>query len=467
MEWYYWVLTILTILYFVGKKDIKKSKIASNQKKDSSTSNSSENQEKVTNIKQTVLRFSDEIPEIKKIYLGYFDNWQSSDFSNLEKVETHFYEFTTHFKLHNTFKKKENKIRFFRGLQVNSRFELIDFPEINTNDLDKLKKLIITTYSEKEIENHRFNRNGSDFGYYYSIPVHDEINNLESKLSLRKYFYALELSYGKFISSNSNLHKSIFSEINLLLDQLKQEFSELKIEENIIRDDLYNILLNILKLIDDGHSLLENMKSALEVPIYKNVKNNQLEGLGQFLDVIGGISIDGVWHEKRSRRYYYTHYTFNLNANNKERLYGAYENNLLKIEEIIFSYISIFMIIMKDFISSSKTNKYLVFRLDIEKKGVLLNHFETTLLSKIDEINFNLIDLNTILKKNHIEIMQSLNEINQNISNMNSGLSMVSTKLNEINSTTNHLTTLQKWNNLFTVANLHYTIKTSNYLKNK
>ena len=88
-------------------------------------------------------------------------------------------------------------------------------------------------------------------------------------------------------------------------------------------------------------------------------------------------------------------------------------------------------------------------------------------LSKIDEINFNLIDLNTILKKNHIEIMQSLNEINQNISNMNSGLSMVSTKLNEINSTTNRLTTLQKWNNLFTVANLHYTIKTSNYLKNK
>jgi hypothetical protein len=460
MEWYYWVIAILAFLYYLGKNE--KNKIASTQKKDSSSPNIVEKEEKIIN-KKTVLKISDEISEIKKLYVGYFDNWQSSDFSNLEKVETHFYEFTTHFKLHNTFKKKENKIRFFMGeMFIDSKNELYDFPHIGINDLDKLKNLKRTTYTAEDSS-----LNGMNSQYYYSLPVHDEINNLESKLSLRKYFYALELAYGKFISSNSNLHNSIFSDLNFLLDQLKIEFGDIIIDEEIKKEDLYNILLNISKLIDDGHSLLENMKSALEVPIYKNVKNNQLEGLGQFRDEIGGKFIDGIWHEKRSLYYFYTYYTFNLNAKNKERLYGAYEINLLKIEELIFNYISIFMIIMKDFISTSKTNKYLVFRIDIEKKGVLLNHFETTLLSKIDEINFNLIDLNTILKKNHIEIMQSLNEINQNISNMNSGLSMVSTKLNEINSTTNHLTTLQKWNNLFTVANLHYTIKTSNYLKNK
>ena len=468
MEWYYWLLTFLAILYFVGKKEIKKSKIASNQKKDSSTSNSSENKEKATNIKQTVLRFSDEISEIKKLYLGYFDNWQSSDFSNIEKVETHFIEFTTHFKLQNTFKKNETKIRFFRGeMFIESKNELCDFPKIEINDLDELKNLKKTTYSTKDIENHRYNRNGSDHGYYYSMPIHDEITRLESKLSLRNYFYALELAYVKFIKVNYDIHKSIFSELNLLLDQLKLEFSELKIEENIIRDDLYNILLNILKLIDDGHSLLENMNSSLEVPIYKNIKNNDLEGLGEFRDEFGGEFIDGIWYEKRSRKYYYNYYTFKMNAINKERLYGAHENNLLKIEELIFSYISTFMIIMKDFTSSSKMNKYLIFRLDIEKKGVLLNHFETTLLSKIDQINFNLIELESILKKNNVEIIKSLNEINQNISNMNSGLSIVSAKLSELNSTTNQLTSLQKWNNLFTIANLHYTIKTSNYLKNK
>jgi hypothetical protein len=465
MEWYFWVIAILAFLYYLGKNE--KSKNASTQKKDSSPSNIVEKDEKIIN-KKTVLRISDEISEIKKLYVSYFDNWKSSDFSNLENVELHFYKFTSQFKLQNTFKKKETQIRFFKGETfIDSRNELYDFTEINANHLDELKNLLITTYSSKDIEEHMYYRNSADFGYYFSLPVHDEINKIESKLSLRKYFFALELAYGKFIYSNSNLHNSIFSELNLLLDQLKLEFGDLILDEKTIKEDLYNILLNISKLIDDGHSLLENMKSALEVPIYKNIKKNQLEGLGSCREEIGGIFIDGVWHEKRSRKYNYTYYTFRLNANNKERLYGTYENQLLIIEELIFSYLSIYMVIIKDFISSSKMNKYLVFRIDIEKKGVLLNHFETTLLSKIDEINLNLIDLNTILKKNHIEIMQSLDDINQNISNMNSGLSMISTKLNEINSTTNHLTTLQKWNNLFTVANLHYTIKTSNYLKNK
>jgi hypothetical protein len=475
MAWYYWLILILVILYYFGKK--KDGKIERRYKHRFQTPIDENKAVAIANlistlrknenkIHQTVLSYSDEIPKIEKLYLGYFDNWQSSDFSNIEKVETHFIEFTTHFKLQNTFKKNETKIIFFRGeMFIESKNELYDFPKIEINDLDELKNLKKTTYSTKDIEIHRSIRNVSDYGNFYSMPIHDEINRLESKLSLRNYFYALELAYVKFIKVNYDIHKSIFSELNLLLDQLKHEYSEIKIEENRIRDDLYNILLNILKLIDDGHSLLENMNSSFEVPIYKNIKNNCLEAApGQFRDEFGGEFIDGIWYEKRSRKYYYTYYTFKMNAMDKERLYGAHENNLLKIEELIFSYISTFMIIMKDFTSSSKMNKYLIFRLDIEKKGVLLNHFETTLLSKIDQINFSLIELESILKKNNVEIIKSLNEINQNISNMNSGLSIVSAKLSELNSTTNQLTSLQKWNNLFTIANLHYTIKTSNYL---
>jgi len=460
MEWYYWVIAILAFLYYLGKNE--KSKNASTQKKDSSSSNFVEKKEKIIN-KKTILRISDEISEIKKLYVGYFDNWDSFDFTNMEKIETNFSQFTTHFKLYNTYKKTETEIRFFGGKQVISRFELKDFPEINESDINKLKNLKTTVYSSEDLELHVRRCVNHEL---YSTTIYDEINNLDSKLSLRKYFYAIELAYTNFVRSNCYIHQQIIAEFSTLLNQLKLEFSELIIDEKLIRNDLYNILLNISKLIDEAISLIKSMEYYLD-PIRNDIQYKSFEGFNLFTDVYGGEYVDGVWYEKRSRKYYYNVYCFIYMAEEKVELYVKDENNLLKIEELIFSYISIFMIIMKDFISSSKTNKYLVFRLDIEKKGVLLNHFETTLLSKIDEINLNLIDLNTILKKNHIEIMQSLDEINQNISNMNSGLSMISTKLNEINSTTNQLTTLQKWNNLFTVANLHYTIKTSNYLKNK
>ncbi len=472
MEWYYWLIFILIILYYFGKK--KDGKIERRYKHRFQTPIDENKAVAIANlistlrkkenkIHQTVLCYSDEIPEIEKLYLGYFDNWQSSDFSNIEKVETHFIEFTTHFKLQNTFNKDEIEIRFYSGKKFYSKFELKVFPPINSGQIDKLKNRIRTIYSEEELQ--LFYRRCSDYDLY-AATIHDEINNLNSKLSLRKYFYAIELAYTNFVQLNCSHHQQIIYEFNTLLDQLKQEFSDLIIEEKIIRDDLYNILLNISKLIDDANFLKKRLQYYYE-PIRNDIQYKKFVHFNYLIEDYGGEYIDGVWYEKRSRKYYYHVYCFMYEAEVKESLYTNNENNLLKIEELIFSYISTFMIIMKDFTSSSKMNKYLIFRLDIEKKGVLLNHFETTLLSKIDQINFNLIELESILKKNNVEIIKSLNEINQNISNMNSGLSIVSAKLSELNSTTNQLTSLQKWNNLFTIANLHYTIKTSNYLKNK
>jgi hypothetical protein len=417
-----------------------------------------------------ILNISEEIPFIKASYSGFFDDWNVSNYIDLDFIQNNFSKFCSEYSLTNNFSDEDNKIRFKTGEEVvEDSWEITTHPFCDSDIISKLQNLTTSYYSKNNLDTINSLKSMAD--NFRSFPIHDEINNFNSKKSLRTYFHAIEISFLYHLEKSTGENEDLKNILLNMLNNMKKKYGETNFKNSYIRDDLYKILMNISKMMDELINTEIEINRRLEASIYNENYYSEtgevtdFEFFGSFRKKYEGKVIDGRWYDGFLKTDTYYYYCFKRTSTNKERIV-SYERNFVKLTEMIINSVTFYELILNDFNDDEKYNKYLILKLDIEKQDLLLSHFEGSMLDKMDKINFNFIELKNILIKNNIQVLDSLEKINQNLNNMSQIYNEISVKLEKVGQDINGLNTTNKWNNVYQAANLYYNYKSFKLLKN-
>ena len=413
------------------------------------------------------LNIKDEIFSIRDKYLKFFNGWAGCNYCDIDFISDSFQMFCRQYSLPNNFKEEDNiELRFNSGTYFpEDEFEILKHPRISTHNLiPELLNLKETYYSGDDIDMLKFII--SKTHSFHSFPIYDELNNFESKNSLRIYFHAIEMNFINYLNETIDSNKYFMDQLNSFVTSMKFQFGNLYILEDRLRDDLYCLLLNTTKMLDELTKINLEIEKCIETPCYHSfyrddvLEVNNFEFMGKYESQIEGKYIDGTWYNSYRNRIDYIYYTFSMRCEDKKRLFLIHEQRHIKLAELILNCVTFFEIIVSDFKDNDNFNKYLLLRLDLDKQGFLFSHFEESVLTKIDNLNFSFIELQNILIRNNIELRENLEKLNKTMANFAPSLNFISNKIEESNKMLNDLNVTNSWNNILQIANLYYNYKT-------
>jgi hypothetical protein len=480
----FWIFFIVAIamIGIIGRyfeNEAKKTTLREHKLKSTTTKNanaaSSSSTGKPLRLVQRRIDIRKDLPSYQSTYCKFFDSWTSDDFVNLDTIESQFIEFCEHFKLPSTFKDDKNFIRFRKGEVIDEDgYQILFQPYIYDDEIQRIKRLKKTYYTKKDEDEMSKMKKLSDVTLR-SLPIQDELLNFKSKESLRIYFHSIEIAFLNYLKNNCQEHCKSYDNLVLIAENLKTRYKNLKVENTIIENDLYNMLLNLSKSIDSLLLLKMEMLKSLDVPIYKDnyidTFNNWsgFESYGASYTVRDAFFSDIMkkWVPERRVVEWYSYYRFKDSALTRERFYIKFEKNFFEIVEWCLYCISTYEFIISQYSKDDNFKSYLMLKIDLDKYGLFLNHFEASVIENQIKLDFNIDKLYEILVKNNNTVLESLDKIRIGISNASIGLNSINESLAGIGKKLDVTNSNLEWSNFYQIANLYFNYRTNKSLRSK